>query len=78
MLHSLEGCLKKSKERHMEYVSDTSEMSLKEEGQNPSDEENSNSGSEQELTGIAGVKEESPMLDCALFGKPQPRPSLKL
>lgn len=44
-------------------------MSLKEEGQNPSDEENSNSGSEQELTGIAGVKEESPTLDCALFGK---------
>ena len=61
----------------MSDTCDTSEVSLKKEGQNQSDEENNNSGSEQELAGIAGTKEESPILDYAVCGKPQPRPSLK-
>lgn len=59
----------------MPDTGDTSEVSLKKEGQNQSDEDNSNSGSER--MGIAGTKEESPILDYALFGNPEPRPSLK-
>lgn len=79
LLQSLEGCLKRSKETHKEcaWHINTSELSLKKEGQNQSDEVNSSSGAEQELMGITGTKEESPVLDYALFGNPQPRPSLK-
>lgn len=58
----------------MSDTCDTSEVSLKKEGQNQTDEENSNSGSEQDHRGISGTKEESPILDYAVFGKPQPRP----
>lgn len=54
----------------MSDTCDTSEVSLKKEGQNQTDEENSNSGYEQEHRGISGTKEESPILDYALFGKP--------
>lgn len=71
----LRQLLKRSKDRQKECMSDTSdtsEMSLKKEGQNHSTEENSNSGSEQELTGIAGTKEESPAPD---YRKPLESPS---
>lgn len=47
----------------MSDTSHTSEVSLKKEGQIPSDEENCNSGSEQELPGIARIQERSPVLD---------------
>lgn len=47
----------------MSDTSHTSEVSLKKEGQIPSDDENCNSGSEQELPGITGTQEMSPVLD---------------
>lgn len=47
----------------MSDTSHTSQVSLKKEGQIPSDDENCNSGCEQELPGIAGTQERSPVLD---------------
>lgn len=47
----------------MSDTTHTSQVSLKREGQIPSDEENCSSGSEQEPPGITGTQEKSPVLD---------------